>query len=347
MSHEIETAVFMASEGAGWTGLGRAIPLKDSRDPAKIATLCNADFTVDAEPLYRKNAKGIYVQVPDVAAQVRSDNGHCLSVTSDNRYHTDHRQPRDVFEAFRDDLAKQSLEISHAAVLRGGATIAVSAILPPEFDTRVNGFDRMRRYITLSTGYDRKHGTSRTRGFIRVVCANTLAMSLSEGAQNGTLKTIRASTKLESYTLREMIQHIVASQEEERAAFDAMANTRVSDADVARYFADVLEIDIADLNKTKANGKPALSTKSQNMLATLTNAYQSAPGAQTAKGSIWGALNAVTYFATHEKTCRDTSGDGPEVTRIASNMTGDSARLKARALALAAQRSSVQMAVAA
>lgn len=349
MSHEIETAVFMASEGAGWTGLGRAIPLHLSKDPRAIAELCNALWTVQTEPTYRKTPAG-FVQVPDTALQVRSDNGHVLSVTSEKRYHTVNRQPVDIFEAFRDDLAQFKLDISHAAVLRGGAVIAVSAVLPGDNDVIVGRGDRVKSYVTLSTGYDTKHGTKATKGSIRVVCANTLAYSIEEATRTGKIRTVRASTRLEAHSLRELIRNLDDIVKAERRTFDALANARMSEADVARYFADVLEINIEDLNKTDRAGKPVLSTKSRNMLAALTDAYRTAPGAAVATGTAWGALNAVTYYATHQKTCRDTCGDGVEITRIASNMTGDAAALKASALAILAKRyadTNVPVAVAA
>jgi hypothetical protein len=56
-----------------------------------------------------------------------------------------------------------------------------------------------------------------------------------------------------------------------------------------------------------------------------------------ASGTLWGALNAVTYYATHQKTVRDTSGTGTEAARVASNLDGDAAKLKLKALAVAQQ----------
>jgi hypothetical protein len=107
---------------------------------------------------------------------------------------------------------------------------------------------------------------------------------------------------------------------------------------VVQYFADVLEIDIAELNAVDPRtGKRVISTKSQNMLNALAVAYKNAPGAAMASGTVWGALNAVTHYATHDKTVRDTSDSGTDAARVASNLFGDAARLKARALMLAKQ----------
>ena len=349
MSHEIETAVF-GFEGAGWTGLGREIPADMAKDPRAIAELCGATWTVLSEPTYRK-VDGGFLAVPDTALQVRSDNGYVLSVTSESRYHTTNRQPVDVFEAFRDDLSKENLSISHAAVLRGGKVIAVSALLPADHDMVIGRGDRVRRYITLSTGYDTAHGTKATLGDVRVVCMNTLRWSIQAATESGKIRTVRASTRLDKDALRELIQNLDSIKEQGKRTFDALANARMSDADVARYFADVLAINIADLNRNDANGKPVVSTKTRNMLDALTNAYKSAPGAAVATGTAWGALNAVTYYATHQKVCRDTTGDGADITRVASNMTGDSDALKARALQMLASKyaanANVSLAVAA
>lgn len=55
-----------------------------------------------------------------------------------------------------------------------------------------------------------------------------------------------------------------------------------------------------------------------------------------AQGTAWGALNAVTYYATHVKGVRDSFGVGEGAARAASNLDGDAAVLKNRALMLAA-----------
>ena len=337
MSHEIEKAVFSMNEGAGWTGLGLAIEPAIAKDPRKIAKLLDALWTVKTLPAYYKTDKG-FKQVANAAVQVRSDNGEALSITSADRYHVNNRQPVDVLEAFRDDLKKESLSISHAAVLRGGRVIAVSAVMPGEHDILVNKTDRLKSYITLSTGYDRAHGTKATKGTIRVVCANTLEMSLSQSKGTGQIKTVRASTRVSETGLRELVANIKELEKIERATFDAYANAKMKDADVARFFADVLEINLADLGKSDKAGNKLISPRAENMLTRLTEAYKDGPGARGASGTLWGAVNAVTYYATHEKTCRDTTDDGAMLARVASNMVGDSAALKRRAVALASAR---------
>lgn len=344
MSHEIETALFSKREGSGWTGLGREISPDIARDPKKIAELLDATWTVAAMPAYYQDVAGNYHRISGANAQVRSDNGKALSVTSDTRYHVTNRQPADVIEAFRDELAAENMEISHAAVLKGGQIIAVSALMNPEFDIVVGKGDRVKSYTTLSTGYDKKNGTKATKGGMRVVCANTLAASLELAKRDRQLRTIRASTELEFDTLKNLIANVAELVEAEREAYNEMSNRTMSEADVLRYFADVLSIRVEDLGKVDKQGEKIISTKTENIITALKNAYVNAPGATIAHGTMWGALNAVSFYGTHEKTVRDTTGDGEDSSRAASNMFGDSARLKARAQSLALTRNLIAVA---
>lgn len=335
MAHLIESAVYSAREGAGWTGLGQEIPAAIANDPAKIAELLGATYTVGKRECFYKTLDGEFRHAPGRAVIIREDTGAMLGITSDNRNHLQNRQPINFVEAFRDELAAHRMEFSHGAVLAGGSRIAVCALLPPELDIYISGTDRVKNYVTLSGGYDGKNGTKCSKGTIRVVCSNTLTFSLAQAARAKQLKTIRSSTVIETNTLAELIKNVADMVKEEREVYTALANTNMSTDDVARYFANVLSIKVEDLGKRDSKGAKLVSTKSENMLRELASAYASAPGAAIGTGTAWGVLNAVTYYATHVKTCRDTSGSGANAARVASNLNGDAAQLKLRALALA------------
>jgi phage/plasmid-like protein (TIGR03299 family) len=338
MSHEIETAIYSQREGAGWTELGQVIPQNIAKDPAKMAELVGATYNVVKRECFYKTASGDFRTVEGREVLVRDDTGAMLEVVSDTRYHVENRQPLDLLESFRDELAKNHMEISHAAVLDGGRKIAVCAMFPKDFDIDVGGKgDIVERYVTGTTGYNKKDGTRYMQGNRRVVCNNTLQAAIQDAIADGKLRTLRASTLLQTDSLVKLLASTMTTMEAERATFDALANASMSAVDVSRFFANVLEINIEDLGKFKADGSKLISTKSQNMLKELADAYSNAPGAAIATGTAWGALNAVTYYATHIKTCRDTSGSGNDAARVASNLNGDAAKLKMRALELAAQ----------
>jgi phage/plasmid-like protein (TIGR03299 family) len=327
MSHEIESAVYSQREGAGWTGLGQTIPATAAHDPAAIAALCNAEYRVE-----KRNVciEGSTKALQGYQALVRTDTDEVLHVASRSRYHLDNRQPVEIFEAFRDQLAQERLEISHAAVLKGGRLIAVSALLTDATITPNDGH-AVRNYVTLSTGYDGIHGTAATVDSERVVCANTWRANLRNAMDSGKIRAIRASTRLEHGTLADIVGNIDSIISAQKRSYDVLANARMDAAEVLRLFADVCKITVSDLDKTGADGKPLVSNKARNMLDALRASYVNAPGAS--QGTAWGAFQAVTHFATHVRTVRDTAQDGVNATRVAANLFGDSARMKSEALA--------------
>lgn len=368
MSHEVEheTTIYAEADGIAWHSLGRPISAEAANDPRKLAAECGALFNIIQRPIFIQLPGGELRAVPDRAALVRDDNYYVTGLASDTRYNVKYRQPIDIFESFRDQLAANRLSISHAAILGKGKRIAVCAKLPEDHSFSVGrADDRVDQYLTMITGYDAKTGTNRILSSIRVVCANTAAMAESDATArgNGRMRSISASQQLAADTLLRMVAGLAGDDvtankasigketasvsgmvtraaraaRAQREAFNAMANKQISAIDLARYFGDVLEIDIAQLNQVDPQGRPMISTKSKNMLSALSAAYDSAPGSAWAHGNVWGALNAVTYYATHAKTCRDTSGAGAAAARYASNLDGDAAKLKARAMALAGQ----------
>lgn len=381
----VETAVFSEREGAGWHGIGKTIPAEIRNDPRKIAELLGATYKVGPAPIFVRTAAGVFVPVTGYAAQMRDDTGGVLSVTSDNRYFTDNRQPADIIAAFADEFRANRMELSHAFIGKGGKHIVVSALMDPDLDLMVGKGDRVRRYTTLSSGYDNRNGTVATEGNERPVCHNTWTWAVQDakaGKEGTKLAGISASQKLAAGQLQQLIAAIVrggsdggafqATQDDtieqatkalqaankeivtgsvaqviarvearrklEQRAYDEMANTRMDSADVARYFADVLGVNIEQLDKTHPDGRKMVSQRMQNLMSTLTSAYNKAPGQTLAGDTAWGAFQAVTFYATHEKPVRDTSKDGVHNARAYSNLFGDAKALKQRALQLALAR---------
>jgi len=329
MAHEIENCAYSTDEGKGWHGLGNPIPADAAKDPHRIAALAGATFRVEKRECFYSNPDGSYTQAPNRSVLVRSDNNAMIEVTSSSSYHVANRQPVDIFAAFRDHLAEESLSISHASVLRGGAIIVACAKLN-DASFQVGRGDPVNHYLTLTTGYDTAHGTKAMLGSIRVVCANTLQSATSQANANGRATTLKASQRFEHDTLTGIVANIGDILAAERAKFERLANAPMTDADVMRTFADVLDIDISRPD--------SISTRARNMLSHLVASYNHAPGSDIARGTAWGALNAVTHYATHVKTVRDTKSDGNDSARLASNLFGDSAKVKARALEILTSR---------
>jgi len=258
-------------------------------------------------------------------------------VTSRNRYHVDNRQPIDIFESFRDALASEKLEISHAAVLDGGRKIAVSALLKgSEID--LGSGDKVLPYVTGATGYDAMTGTNYFRGGIRVVCDNTLRMGMSDAEGKGRMIRYTASQHIGQGDLTGLLTDAMNAVNKEAEFYQRLVSVKLSDDMARQYFAEILGIDLTFLTAKNADGRAVISTRSQNQLNALIVAYKKGPGAHlaTANDTLYGALNALTYIVDHESQIRDTHKDGVRVARMTSATFGTGAQAKARAVRLAA-----------
>jgi hypothetical protein len=79
------------------------------------------------------------------------------------------------------------------------------------------------------------------------------------------------------------------------------------------------------------------STASKNTIKALMNAYVEGPGSSMpeAMGTLWGALNAVTYHQDHAARTRRVGGISENEARLYSSEYGQGSRLKRNAVDLA------------
>ena len=318
--------VFEALEG-NWTSLGMPIP-KSVKSAGAIARLVGADFKVEKRPCYYKAKNGKLIEATNRNVIVRADNDHMLSIASVNRYNLDFCQPKDLISAIDEELRAERLEPSHIAVFHNGADIVISCVLPDEYDIHLAKKDTIKRYLSLIKGYNGR-ALSCLIGDVRIFCQNTIQWATAEAKRGGTIKSIKASTLMTADSIKTMMEQVRILAAPKGEEYKLMAKTKMSDTDVDQFFSNVLKLEHKKLD--------LVSTKMKTILEKLSNAYESAPGADVGRGTVWGALNAVTYYATHQKYVRDTGREGANQARLASNLYGDAANLKLRALELAQQ----------
>jgi phage/plasmid-like protein (TIGR03299 family) len=333
MSHEIDDStgkpafVFDAKEGGAWHGLGRPIPANVANDPAKIAEIAGAGYTVSKFPVsYEWQGKRRIVGNRE--ALVRSDTGEALEILSGNKYNI--VQPVEYFEAFRDSLAANHLRISSAGVLKGGRIVFVNAKLTDEgFD--VLGLDKLESYMCLGGGYDGTMSSFGYRNTFRTVCWNTLRASLALHKSGKTLYRVPHSAAFDGKALGMALGLGGKERAVEAKVFNTLAGFKLAQKSAAEYFCSVLDI---DKEKCAAGD---ISGKTQAMLDRLADAYLQGPGAElvSAKGTLWGALNAVTHYVDHLAPTRDTYLDGTDAARFASAQFGNGSKTKEKALELA------------
>jgi phage/plasmid-like protein (TIGR03299 family) len=150
---------------------------------------------------------------------------------------------------------------------------------------------------------------------IRVVCNNTLTLSLSENSDRMVKKNHRSLFDASKVKEELGIATNKLAKYKEMAEF--LGSKRYTDDTIKNYFREVFPT----LSKNKENDSETLSRGAKSALAVL----ETQPGANFAEGSWWQAFNAVTFLTDH-KIGR--SAD----TRLQSAWFGPNKNLKIKAL---------------
>lgn len=246
----------------------------------------------------------------------RSDTQAPLSIVSD-RYKI--VQPKQVIEFFREFVeAAGGLTMEVAGSLDGGCR--VWALAKGSRALRLSKADVTEQYLLLATSFDMSLPTIAQPTSVRVVCNNTLHLALDE--QKGV--RVPHSTAFDPARIKADLGL------DERWLHFSETATRLADTKMTKSAAGVYFYDVFYPEKVQAS--QFFSQKSaEKRVKQLMDIHSRAPGQETlaAKGTVWGALNAVTYYADH--VARTRTGDR----RLCRAWFGDNADAKARALSLA------------
>lgn len=185
---------------------------------------------------------------------------------------------------------------------------------------RTAGQDTLAAYILLATSCDKTLATTACFTSIRVVCQNTLAFAAKDVASNKRPQVkVNHTLHFDAKDVKRRLGLASAAWESFIGAVKKMSTHELQESQARAFFESLLR------------QKPhlPLSPRAQNEHATIAALYATAPGQSlpTAKGTLWGAVNAVTYYVDHVK--------GKSGERLNNAWFGSGSALKDRAWAVA------------
>jgi phage/plasmid-like protein (TIGR03299 family) len=152
--------------------------------------------------------------------------------------------------------------------------------------------DSVDTYLLLATSFDGTMATVGKFSSVRVVCQNTLSMSLNDSSAR---VSVPHSAVFNVDRVKQELGIYAAVAQEFQGKADLLAGRKVSDKEAMRLIIDVL---------AGKDVKPEdLSTRSANVIKAVFNKYAGAGmGAtlKTADGTAWGVVNAVTEYVSHD-----------------------------------------------
>jgi len=295
-----------------WHSLGTKLDKPATAEEAIQAA--GLDFTVSKFPLLAStnglSPESHFLPVDSHFAIVRTDTKEVLGVVG-SRYEP--IQNKDAFTTF-DALVGEGEAIYHTAGALGkGERIWILAKLPDYI--RVNGNDIVEKYLLLVNSHD---GSSTVRVKltpIRVVCENTLWLALSGSEQEVHVRhTLNAKEKLkEAHEILGLTNKLYAQLD---AIFNRMGETMIHGKTLTDYIEAVFP------NKPESQDNFWVA-KVRHKIVELTESGQ---GSEMAKGSLWGAYNAVTEYVDHYR-----NPNGDETQRLKSMWFGSGERIKKNA----------------
>lgn len=317
MSHELEMIDGKASMAyAGdvpWHGLG--VKVSNDLTPQQMLEAAGLDWTVDPVELFAE-VDGRSIPTGR-RALIRSTDQKMIDVITDD---WNPCQNSEAFEFFNDFVAAGDMEMETAGSLKDGKIVWALAKVKESFEL-FGGKDQVDAYLHFTNPHS--YGQSIDVRFtpIRVVCNNTLTLSLSQKSKN--MVKVSHRRQFDGDAVKEAL----GVAKEKLATYKEMAQylsqKRYTDEKIEDYFKRIFPV-----LTQKSEGAKLLSKSADRALEIIK--FDEQPGAEFGKGTWWEAFNATTYMVDHEI---GRSAD----TRLQSAWYGANRTLKTKALELAVE----------
>ena len=319
MAHRVEQMAYVGA--TPWHGLGNRLTQKQPLEVWQRESGMN--WQIQDSPVHFKSdtigTLGSIHSFPEQKVLYRSDTKAPLSVVS-NRYQV--VQPREVLEFYRDLTEVSGYELETAGVLKGGRKFWALARTGQE--TALKGNDQVNGYLLLATSCDGTLATTATPTTVRVVCNNTLTISL-----NGATRAIKVphNTRFDSQAVKKQLGIAVSQWDEFMYRMHALAERKVQWTEAMSFFMEVL----CDTRAHDPIPNVLPNKRAMEKIQSLYEGKGRGSDMASARGTAWGLLNAVTEYVDHERRAR-----GPEY-RMDSAWFGQGAVIKQKALNAALQ----------
>lgn len=293
-------------------------------------------YEVAKVPVGAQLASGEYRAIKDKWATVRTDNGTPLGVVG-GRYAV--VQNQDAFGFLDGAIAAGEVKPERAGTFDGGRQAWMLSRFNGSAEPKPG--DKVDTHLIAMTGHDGSTSVTVMPLTIRQVCTNGLTICIGNKSLELALRHGQ-NTQQQIDRFGRVLGQLAGQVNGFFAILHRLAQVSLPETAVQDYFRQVFpskpRIDDQDgagilasiLDDSRAQAAQELlaadRTHNDKVLAAVLENYQS----DQAKGTLWGALNAVTEYTTHQMTTR-----GGQEGRMQSLLSGQGARINEMALSAA------------
>ena len=332
-----------AVETMAWTGQvpwhGEGLEVAPDLTPHEMMKAAKLNWTVSKRPIFTthkptseypikqdEDGNNYYADLemlnnPDRFALMRdSDNTWLGTCSGDYQVIQNER----IFDFFQKFSKHANISMETAGSLRGGKDIFGLAKLNDNF--ALPGGDEINGFVLFRQPHEPGYAMSILDTEVRVVCSNTLQLALRQKA--AAKFTMSHRTEFNDVKEDEALRTMGAVYErrtEFKEAAEFLAKKKAKDKEVIEFISKLYQPKI--LVDHKPEEGPIQDNFSKIPKAVF-EALVTAPGAdnKSAKGTWWGALNAVTFVEDHQRTGEN---------KVYNAMFGEASKRKTTAMNLA------------
>lgn len=281
MAHMVETMAYAGE--TPWHGLG--VPVEATLSPAQMLDKAGLNWSVDKVPAFVDyNGQKLFT---GRQALVRSSDSKVLTTISDD---WEPVQNETAFEFFNEFVTQGDMEMHTAGSLREGNMVWALAKVKESFSL-FKGKDEVESFLLFSNPHE--YGKSIDIRFtpIRVVCNNTLTLSLSQKSDMMVRLNHRKAFNADQVKETMGIAKTKLSQYKDMAEF--LAQKKFTNENVVDYFKMIFPL------TTTKEVKDGEVLKMSRPAALAMDIMDTQPGAEFGRGTWWQAFNATTYSIDH------------------------------------------------
>jgi phage/plasmid-like protein (TIGR03299 family) len=311
MAHELEfvngVAQMAYAGDVPWHGLGTKV--SNDLTPTQMLEAAGLDWKVTTQPCFTMiDDKRVKI---GKQALVRDSDNRILDIISDD---WKPMQNQDAFEFFNDFVAAGDMEMHTAGSLKDGKVVWALAKVSESFEL-FGGRDKVDAFLHFTNPHS--YGQSIDVRFtpIRVVCNNTLTLSLRTQSKN--MVKVSHRREFDPDLVKETLGVAKNKLNDYKEMAEYLSTKRYNKETIVEYFTRIFPV-----MSSKQVTKKDLSKSAKSALEDVLHTQ---PGAELGEGSWWQAFNTVTYMTDH---LIGRSAD----TRLQSAWYGANQGLKTRAL---------------
>jgi len=279
MSHEVETMAYAGE--VPWHGLG--VEVSNDLSPSEMMEKAGLNWTVEKVDSYIKH-DGQEIKT-GTQSLVRSSDSSILTNVGPDWVPVQNKQ---AFEFFSEYVNTGNMEMHTAGSLKDGKMVWALAKINDGFE--LFSGDAVESYLLFSNPH--QYGKSIDIRFtpIRVVCNNTLSLSLNSASNNSVKVDHRKEFSADNVKEALGIASLKLEKYKDMASF--LGSKRYTKDNLIQYYNTVFPKRSTDGDIIK------IEDLSRNAQACM-EAIDKQPGSKFAEGTWWQAFNSVTYITDH------------------------------------------------